>query len=193
MIAVLFAHRQSVYKTFPDVDVWDIDRDARLWRGGCSVVAHPPCRAWGPLRQFSKPRPDEKALAPWAVQQVQKWGGVLEHPMGSMLWQHCGLPPEIIGPRLPGLGFDSFGGYTIRVDQFCWGHLALKASWLYIVGCPPSKLPLIPKAVGKPEYAVDTNKRPDAKPYKHLPKSQREHTPIKFAEWLVLVASRCAV
>ena len=79
-IAVLFARADSNYKQLPECDVWDAERDARNWPGGCQVVAHPPCRAWGRLRHFAKPRDDEKDLARFAVAQVRKWGGVLEHP-----------------------------------------------------------------------------------------------------------------
>lgn len=75
MIAVLFARADSVYKTIPGCDVYDIDRDARKWQGGCQVVAHPPCRAWGRLRTFANPRKGERLLATWAVRQVRKWGG----------------------------------------------------------------------------------------------------------------------
>lgn len=74
-VAVLFARSDSNYKTMPGCDVYDIDRDARTFAGGLPVIGHPPCRAWGRLRQFAKVRPDEKALAPWAVEQVRAWGG----------------------------------------------------------------------------------------------------------------------
>ena len=62
-VAVLFARADSNYKQLPECDVWDAERDARKWPGGCPVVAHPPCRAWGRLRHFAKPRDDEKDLA----------------------------------------------------------------------------------------------------------------------------------
>ena len=52
-VAAMFVRADSVYKTIPGVDCWDIDRDARLWPGGCPVVAHPPCRAWGRLRHLT--------------------------------------------------------------------------------------------------------------------------------------------
>ncbi|WP_202122885.1 hypothetical protein, partial [Escherichia coli] len=76
-IAVLFARVDSNYKAMPECDVFDIERDARTFAGGMPVVAHPPCRAWGRLRKFAKPRPDEKALALFAVAQVRAFGGVL--------------------------------------------------------------------------------------------------------------------
>ncbi len=79
-VAVLFARRDSIYKTMDQCDVWDIDRDARLWPGGASIVAHPPCRAWGQLSHFAKPRHDEKALSVWAMDQVRRWGGGCRAP-----------------------------------------------------------------------------------------------------------------
>lgn len=66
-VAVLFARTNSVYKTLPDVEVYDIERDARTYDGPWPVVAHPPCRAWGRLRTFASPRPDERNLARLAV------------------------------------------------------------------------------------------------------------------------------
>jgi len=74
-VAVLFARADSIYKTLPGCDVYDIERDARTWPGGCPVVAHPPCRAWASLRNHAKPREGEKDLAHFAVAMVRKWGG----------------------------------------------------------------------------------------------------------------------
>src|SRR5207245_1798634 len=90
--AVLFARRDSIYKTLPGCEVYDQDRDALSYVGGMPVVAHPPCRAWGNLAHFAKPRDGEKQFAEWAVQQVRRWGGVLEHPKNSRLWAAKGLP-----------------------------------------------------------------------------------------------------
>lgn len=183
-VAVLFARCDSVYKTLPGCDVYDIDRDARTFQGGMPVVAHPPCRMWGRLRQFAKGRPDEKQLGVWAVEQVRTCGGVLEHPSESSLFNHCRMPHPNEFP-------DEYGGWTIEVEQFHWGHRAEKATWLYIVGCPPSSLPEIPRRPGRPTHCV----RP-TKSYPRLPsitKSEREHTPPPLAEWLVELARRCAI
>lgn len=182
MIAVLFARSDSCYKSIEGCDVYDIERDARTWAGGCHAVAHPPCRSWGRLRQFAKPRDDEKALGPWEVEQIRREGGVLEHPKESTLFSHCAMPR-------PGKFPDSFGGYTIAVDQFHFGHRAEKSTWLYIVGCEPDDLPVIPVRPGSPTHCV----RP-TKSYPRLPsitKPEREHTPPEFARWLVELASRC--
>jgi hypothetical protein len=181
-IAILFARADSVYKTLYGCDVYDIDRDARTWPGGSPVVAHPPCRAWGRLRQFSKPRDGEKELAISAVIKVRQFGGVLEHPAESSLWIDQGLPR-------PGRMPDAFGGWTMEIQQFHFGHRAEKATWLYIVGCHPDDLPLIPHREGKPTHCV----RP-TRAYPRLPsitKPEREHTPPQLAVWLVELARRC--
>lgn len=180
-VAVLFARADSHYKALPGTDVWDIERDARKWPGGAPVVAHPPCRAWGLLRQFAKPREDEKALAPWAVEQVRAHGGVLEHPAGSSLWPALGLPEP--GQR------DEWGGWALVVHQHWWGHRAEKATRLYIVGCEPRDIPDVPMVLGRPTHCI----RP-TKSYPRLPsvtKAEREHTPPAFAAWLVELAAKC--
>lgn len=181
-VAVLFARADSVYKQLPGCDVWDIERDARRWPGGHPVVAHPPCRAWGRLRAFAKPRPDEKALAIFAVAQVRHWGGVLEHPADSSLWSAAGLPR-------PGEWADAFGGFTLAVQQFWWGHKARKRTWLYIVTTPGGLLP-IPFRGGEPDRIIGSSKfrkgHPKYKP--EISKAEREHTPPALAGWLAGVA-----
>ena len=182
-IAVLFARKDSVYKTIAGCDVWDIDRDARNWQGGSACIAHPPCRAWGRLRQFARPRPDEKALATWAVDRVRENGGVLEHPAGSLLWDAAGLPAP--GQR------DDVGGWTLPILQFWFGHRADKPTWLYVVGVGPTDIPTLPIALGDAPCVIQTRKREDYRP--HVTKAEREHTPAALAHWLVELARRCAI
>lgn len=177
-VAVLFARRDSIYKTLEGVDVWDIDRDARTWPGGCPVVTHPPCRSWGRLRHFAKPFPGEHELSLWAVEQVRQWGGVLEHPASSRLWPVAELPKQ--GQR------DQFGGWTLMIPQFWFGHRAEKRTLLYIVGCDPPQLPLIPFLLGEPSHVVQSRKRIGHRP--HISKAEREETPLALAQWLIEVA-----
>lgn len=176
----------------PGIDAWDCDRDARLYCGDDPVIAHPPCRAWGVLRHFAKPRPDEKALAYFAVDQVRRCGGVLEHPYKSTLWSAVGLPKP--GER------DAYGGWTLPVSQFWWGHRAEKKTLLYIVGLEPNELPLIPFVLGVPSHVIAQSRaaRNGTRLRKGMPgwrpecgKAEREHTPPAFAAWLVETARRC--
>lgn len=171
-VAVLFARADSVYKKVPGCDVWDEARDARGWKGGAPVVAHPPCRGWGRLRTFANVRPGELDLARWAVVQVQRWGGVIEHPACSLLWQDQGLPG-------PGQTPDIAGGWTFAAPQKWWGHRAEKASWFYICGAGRRELPPIPIVLGMPEIDVP-----------NLGKAAREHTPPALAAWLVDLARK---
>jgi hypothetical protein len=180
MVSVLFARRDSIYKTL-NCDVWDIDRDALKWLGGNAVVAHPPCRMWGRLRAFAKPVEGEREMALWAVEQVQTFGGVLEHPASSTLWPAKGLPKP--GER------DRFGGFTLWVSQWWFGHRADKPTWLYIVGCEPEDLPPIPYKMGEPTHVIQSRKRENYRP--HVSKAEREHTPLALAEWLLEVARLC--
>lgn len=182
-VAVLFARSDSIYKTLSGVDVYDMDRDARTYDGPHSIVAHPPCRAWGRLRTFANPRPDERNLARLAVGLVREFGGVLEHPAGSTLWKAQRLPA-------PGWGEDNYGGWTLQAPQKWWGHKAEKETWFYIVGCEPAEIPDMPIVLGEATHVVQSRKRQDYRP--HITKAEREHTPPELAKWLVELARRCA-
>ena len=183
-VAVLFARADSHYKTLPDVEVYDMERDARTYDGPWPVVAHPPCRGWGRLRQFANPRADERNLARLAVSLVREFGGVIEHPEESTLWGAQKLPE-------PGRGRDQYGGWSLGIHQHDFGHRAEKATWLYIVGCAPDEIPDLPLPLTKATHCI----RP-TKTYPRLPsvtKAEREHTPPDLARWLVDLASRCRV
>lgn len=179
-VAILFIAKDSIYKTLPGVDCYDADQDALTFPADCPVVAHPPCRLWGGLRQFSTAPIEEKNLAIWAIQQVRDCGGVLEHPARSSLWHRQRLP-------LPDGFPDKYGGYTLQVDQFHWGHRARKRTWLYIVGCKRVELPLLPHREGEPTYVVATSKRNGLR-LPEMKKSERSNSPIDFAKWLVAIA-----
>jgi hypothetical protein len=140
MIAVLFARDDSRYKELDGYDVYDIHRDARNYCLSYPVLAHPPCRAWGQLSHMANPRPDEKQLAFFALAQVRLNGGVLEHPAGSRLWREANLPLEGEFP-------DEFGGFTIEVDQYDFGHVAHKKTKLYICGIAMRELPPPPPQI----------------------------------------------
>ncbi len=186
-VAVLFARADSVYKTMPECDVWDIERDARDWPGGCPVVAHPPCRAWGSLRRFAKPRKNERHLATFALRQVRAFGGVLEHPAASRLWPRCGLPK-------PGAGRDKYGCWTLGITQHWWGHRATKATLLYVCGVAPADIPDMPALrLGEGTHVIKRDSRGwQGRPRRpHVTKTEREHTPVELARWLVDLAMKC--
>jgi hypothetical protein len=176
MISALFVRNDSIYKDL-GVDSWDIDRNALNWAGGNAIIAHPPCRAWGKLRGLAKPRPGEKELAIWAIGQIRRYGGVLEHPRHSLLWSVLNLPK--------GLEIDNWGGYSVCVNQSWFGHKAEKNTLLYIVGCPRKELPAIPLRMDAITHTVNRDPRGIKK---ELSKKAREATPIDFAKWLIRVA-----
>lgn len=185
-ISALYVRKDSVYKAL-GIDCWDIERDARLWPGGNPIIAHPPCRSWGKLSGFAKPREGEKELAIKSVELIREWGGILEHPAASRLWPLLNLP-------LPGC-YDEYGGFSICIDQFWFGHKAQKKTLLYICGCDLDDLPPIPLRFDAIEYVTGSAKknrngnRPHNK--KEVSKAEREQTPIELAKWMINVALKC--
>jgi hypothetical protein len=160
-VAILCAARNSIYHQMPDVEVYDQQRDARTFQGGMPVIAHPPCRSWSAFcRHQAKPEPGEQELALWCIEQVQQWGGVLEQPAHSRLFDH--LPAA---------------GRIVKLDQFWFGLPMKKGTWLWMVGCPVPQLPLRLHD-GRSDRAMWNTKS----------KHQRAATPRLFAEWLLELA-----
>lgn len=166
-VAALYVRRAGGVYAELGVDTWDKSRDARNYPGPNPVVAHPPCGPWGRFAWKSK---EDPALAPLAVRQVRRWGGVVEHPADSRLWSYMDLPR-------PGASPDSHGGWTIEVEQSAWGHRAPKRTWLYVVGVPRSHLPPMPPRVPDPGGRIE-----------FMCEAERERTPVAFARFLVQIA-----
>lgn len=173
--AVLYARNNSIYKSFPSADVYDLTRDARTFPNDLPIIAHPPCRLFGRLKQFSKADISEKLLAYHAVDAIQKCGGVLEHPAWSSLWREKNLP-------LPGVK-DELGGFTLPILQSWFGHKCAKATWLYIVGINPSDLPTISFKLGVPKERIGDSGS----------MLTREGTPLELASFLRDIALCCRV
>lgn len=87
-VAVLWCERRSNYwKLWPAVDLWGVSRNALTYAGPYPVICHPPCGPWGKYRSVSK---ESKLHGAAAMHFVHKWGGVVEHPVGSSLFKDLG-------------------------------------------------------------------------------------------------------
>lgn len=161
----------------PNFDVYDIERDARQYCGSNPVIAHPPCRAWGQLSHMANPREGEKQLAYLALAQVRLNGGVLEHPLSSRFWKEASLPV--------GMLHDEFGGFTIDIDQWDFGHVARKETRFYICGLDRKQLPVMPvKRNDIPVRSIAGN----VKDTTRCTQYQREYTPAALIDFLKEIA-----
>ncbi len=136
MIAALYVETNGVYANLPDVDVWDEERDARLYDGPWPVVAHPPCARWSRLAGFTEARfgykrGEDGGCFEAALNAVRKFGGVLEHPAYSRAFDRYGLS-EPLWKEGWTLGLD--GGASCYVEQGRYGLPVKKATWLYAYG-----------------------------------------------------------
>lgn len=191
MIAALYIDPRGPYPRMESVDCWDEKRDARKYDGPYPVVAHPPCGPWGSLRHLY--RGSQHDCGPRAVQQVQDFGGVLEHPARSRLWNERHLPwPDELS--------DAFGGFTVEVDQCAWGHVARKKTWLYVVGAPKSYVRDTMRFGGTPTHWVSGGRKHARKGrggvipngIKVCSANLRRRSPPLFAEWLVGIARQAS-
>lgn len=184
-VAALYIDPRGPYPNISGVDCWDETRDARNYAGPWPVVAHPPCGPWGSLAEYANQ--GTKSLAPLAVEQVRRWGGVLEHPAGSKLWKALGLPLPFANP-------DAYGGFTLSVEQVSWGHVARKRTWLYLVGVDRSFAVSGVRTGGEPTHWISGSKKPRTgggvlpAHMKFCSNQQRRRTPPEFAAWLVSLA-----
>lgn len=149
MIAALFVATNGVYFGLPNVDPWDIARDARSYAGPHPVVAHPPCQLWVNMAavNWKRYRREKPAWYPGgndggcfesALTSVRRWGGVLEHPAGTHAWKCFGLQR----PERDGWNADTArpSEWTCEVWQSAYGHKARKRTWLIYVGENPPEL-----------------------------------------------------
>jgi hypothetical protein len=142
LVAALFVDARGAYSGLADVDLWDETRDARLYPGPHPVVAHPPCSRWCRLAglveaRWGHRRGDDGDCFASALDNVRRWGGVLEHPAHSDAWIKFGLPE----PDRHGGWLKTFcGGWTCYVEQVRYGHMARKGTWLYAHGVKPPSM-----------------------------------------------------
>ena len=177
-IPVLFVNEKTVYSQL-DCDCWDEKRNAVKISSRLAGVYHPPCRTWGRLRSFANFHPGEHWLAVWAIIRIRKYGGVLEHPAGSTLWKLMCLP-------LPGSGYDSFGGFSVKINQHDFGFECEKNTWLYICGIDVNLLPVQPLNFNAITHTISSSKIKSGK--KEISKNKRASTTIILAAYLVQIA-----
>ncbi len=180
-VSALYVMSTGVYPTLV-ADWWNKERNAKLYTGPRPVVAHPPCGPWGKLRTMCTKQDPLCGLR--ATDQVRTWGGVLEHPQHSLLWDHRGLPK----PLYP---YDNFGGYTLCVNQLAWGHVASKWTWLYIVGVDRAVIEKEIRTGGKATHIITTGKGVKRDGLKVTSHRLKDSTPLEFAKWLISIAERC--
>jgi len=135
--AALFVQSNGCYSNLDFIDAWAEEQDARLYLGDLPVIAHPPCQLWGKMAKVNYSRwggdhnkpGNDKGCFKSALDSVNKYNGVLEHPAQTYAWAEYGL----IKPN--GLGWQPSGdGWVCEVWQSSYGHRANKATWLYYKG-----------------------------------------------------------
>ena len=182
VVALYVERKGSYFRLLPSTHCWDAWRDAANYAGPFPVVAHPPCGPWGRLRKFcTKQNPE---LGRIAVAQVREFGGVLEHPAFSGLWNDQRLPR-------PGEFLDSFGGWTLPVRQVDYGHKAVKETWLYIVGVERAHFFSCSLWLDRPAPKTPSHMVSSSRGKNHLLKLSSEgarRTPVPFARFLISLA-----
>ena len=194
-IAALFVETDGVYFGRPDVDPWDITRDARLYAGPWPVIAHPPCERWGrywsggPSAHVRRKLGDDDGCFASALASVREFGGLLEHPEASHAFPAHGLlaPPKSGGWVAAGDGV----GFVCCVEQGHYGHRARKATWLYVVGCDLPELTWV-KAEGKMRLDLGHHNREERSmnpsPHARITARECRETPAAFARLLISIA-----
>jgi len=190
LIAALFVQPDGCYSELENIDAWPEDRDARLYKGDMPVIAHPPCQLWGKMARVNyarwggdhnKPGNDGGCFKS-ALDSVNRWGGVLEHPAQTYAWPEYGLE------KPKGEGWQQSGeGWVCEVWQSAYGHRANKATWLYYRG----RLKPYPLKWDKPKGTHQVghqDKRGKARNKPTLSKREANATPERFRNELIALA-----
>jgi hypothetical protein len=181
VVAALFVDGLGTYFELPDVELWDLSKDARAYAGPWPVVAHPPCASWSVMGQCRPEvqRQGDQGCFKAALQAVLRFGGVLEHPAYTWAWKAF----ELDKPKLRGGWSRSLFKpqvWVCHIDQAHYGHRVNKPTWLLYHGkqAPPElkwgKAPRTPLQVA----TLGGGKTPNL----------RNRTPKPFARMLVSLA-----
>lgn len=191
-IAALFVAADSIYKQL-GCDCYDKQRNALTYAGNSPVVAHPPCQLWGKFAkvnykrwggEHNKPGNDGGCFR-FALDTVNRCGGVLEHPAETYAWLTHGLP-------YPGLGWTRWKqGWVCEVWQSAYGHRANKRTWLYCSGSDSPLHPRWERPIGTHQVGFH-DQRGKAANKPTLSKREANATPPAFAHYLLELAATCA-
>lgn len=193
MIAALFVETNGTYFGLPNVDPWDIKRDARKYDGPYSAVAHPPCQLWGNFAavnyarwggEHNKPGNDQGCFAS-ALKSVRKYGGVIEHPAFSRAWKTYGLT------RPSGIGWNAGNDreWVCEVWQSAYEHKARKRTWLYYCGNEKPEEMNWERKDGTHQIGFhDQRGKERNKPT--LYKKEANATPVEFRDALIRIARK---
>jgi hypothetical protein len=188
-VAALFVQKGGTYFGMPDVDPWDVERDATKYAGPLPVVAHPPCSRWCQLASVNEKRyghkvGDDGGLFEFALAAVRRWGGVLEHPAETIAWRSFGLrTTHRAGGWLP----TRDDGWVCQVEQGHYGCRARKATWLYAHGV--RALPAFAWGRATPTATVSYMTNHGGGDLPRLSKREASRTPPAFARMLVELAA----
>ena len=207
IVAALYVETDGSYFNLPNVDPWDIERDARAYNGPYPVVAHPPCQRWGKMWAGSpsviaktgvrKKKGDDAGCFEAALKSLRRWGGVLEHPWGSHAWPTFGIKvPSREGGSTP----TGDGGWTCCVEQGRYGHYARKPTLLLTYGIARENLPELEWGRSEPvfpDYAIERYGLAKVKRMGELAfkgggtdSSPRIGTPVQFRNLLLNLATQ---
>lgn len=196
--------KSSHYSAIEGVDLWPESRDATLYAGPWPVITHPPCGHYSrSVARLTHDTPEhDPRLAPIAVGQVRRWGGVLEHPRRSKLWDLADLAlprpapygaSPMLAPR------DHFGGFSLEIRQCDWGDKRRKPTWLYLCHVDPARVTLpAQRAPALPPNHIPPRRRRDgeglyARSWSDaMNPTERKRTVPDLARWLVDLAATAA-
>ena len=182
----LFVDRRGPYFDMV-ADCWDADRDATTYDGDLPAVMHPPCARWSRLAHLAEmkygiPKRRDGGLFRWALDTLERVGGILEHPANSMAWDEYGLPkPEARGWWT----VDAFSPFaSARVDQGVYGNPYRKPTWLLMRVTDP-----LPELSRDPGRGLRITRKGEDK--SGGGSFKRSETPLPFARLLISAAEGC--
>ncbi len=189
-ISALFVCENSIYNNIPIVDPWPLSRNAKNYTGLNPVICHPPCTRWCKMTfaiyaKESVPRflpGNDDGCFQCGLINVNRCGGVLEHPAHSFAWKVFNLTKPTKGK------WTKCGeGYVCEVWQSAYGHRAMKPTWLYYRGVqPPFEMRWTYKR-GTHSVASRSSKAKTHKPT--LQPYERIATPEEFRDELIDLAA----